>query len=86
MELIRTGLMLGNLIGTVLEDLPEDAFGCEDCAEVLLEMVAGSVWPAADAAGFVAVRQATALIGAAADRSMADLEAALEIARARESG
>ena len=34
----------------------------------------------------MSLRQATALIGAAADRSIADLEAALEIARARESG
>ena len=58
------------------EDLPEDAFPGEEPGEVLLEMVTGSIRPAADAAGERAVREATALLGAIGERVVDDLRAA----------
>ena len=77
-EVVRTGLMLVELLETVLEDLPDDAFPGERPVDVLLGMLAGSLWPAAEAAGMDRVREATALVGSLADRTVADLQAALE--------
>ena len=82
-QVLRTGLMLSGLLADLLEDLPSDTFGGEDVGEVLLEMLTGTVRPAADAAGIDVVRQATALLGALADRTLADLEAAAGMTRAR---
>ncbi|MGH2839335.1 MAG: hypothetical protein ACRDKY_00745 [Solirubrobacteraceae bacterium] len=48
----------------------------EDSGEVLLEMLAGSITPAAVAAGPRAVAQTVALLGAIGDRTIADLRAA----------
>jgi len=81
-EVVRTGLMLTGLLGDLLEELPDDAFRGEEPAEVLLEMVTGSVHPAAAALGAHLVRQATALVGATADRALADVQAAADAARA----
>jgi hypothetical protein len=80
-ELVRTGVMLADLLSRLLEDLPDDAFPGENTGEVLLEMLAGTAAPAARAAGEETVGRATALIGAVADRVLADLEAALELKR-----
>jgi hypothetical protein len=83
MEVLRTGLMLSDLLAGLLEDLPADAFPGEDTGEVLVEMLVGTISPAANAAGATIVRQATGLLGAMGDRTVADLEAALELARRR---
>jgi hypothetical protein len=50
---------------------------------VLLEMLTGTIRPAADAAGTQTVKQATALLGAGGDRVLSDLRAAA--ARAADS-
>lgn len=42
-------------------------------------MFAGTIAPVADAAGRRAVRQTTALLGAVADRTIIDLQAAAEL-------
>jgi hypothetical protein len=86
MQILRTGLMLSDLMCTLIESTPEDAFGDERRADVLIEMLTGTIRPVAEAAGDGAVQDAQALLGAIADRTVADLEKALEIARRREVG
>jgi hypothetical protein len=80
-EVLRTGLMLTDVLSLLLDELPEDAFPGESPGEALLEMLVGTIRPAADAAGAQTVRRATALLGAMCDRTMADLRAAAELAR-----
>ena len=82
-QLLRTGLALTDVLSTLLEDLPEDAFPGEQPAEVLVEMLTGTLRPVADAAGERAVREATALLAAAHERAVADLRAAAELASDR---
>ena len=79
-EIVRTGLILSDLLSRLLDDLPDDAFPGEDRVEVLLEMLTGTILPAASAAGPAPVRQARALLGAVSDRVMEDLRAALDLA------
>jgi hypothetical protein len=83
-EVLRTGIALGDLIADLIEALPEEAYPGEDKAEVLLEMVAGSVQPVLAAAGEDTVEEAMALVGALYDKTMMDLKLAVEIARERE--
>ena len=83
-ELLRTGLMLIDLLGNLLESLPEDAYPGECNAEVLLEMLIGTVRPVVEAAGEDAVRSAAALIADSGARTLTDLERAAELARRRE--
>jgi hypothetical protein len=80
-EVLRTGLMLSNVLATILEDLPEDAFPGEEPAAVLVEMVVGSIRPLAEAAGATTVTQTVALLGALSDRVVADLRAARDASR-----
>jgi hypothetical protein len=80
-EILRTAFALHEVLGSLLEDLPEGAFPGEDSAAVLLEMVIGTCRPAAEAAGEGECWSATALIGAVKDRVLDDLRAAVEIAR-----
>ena len=83
-ELLRTGLALTDLLASLLEEIPEDAFPGEDSGRVLIEMIVGSCLPAIEAAGERQCWAATALIGAIKDRVLDDLRAAAEIARERE--
>jgi hypothetical protein len=83
-EVLRTALALEDVMSTLLEDLPASAFPGEDPALVLLEMVIGSVHPAAAAAGRRDCRTATALVGAVRERVIADLRTAAELAKANE--
>ncbi len=85
-EVLRTALALEEVIASLLEDLPEDAFPGSDGGIALLEMVVGSVHPAAVAAGRRECRTATALVGAVRERVIDDLHAAAAIARERERG
>ena len=78
---LRAGLMLSDLLGNLLEDLPEDAFPGEHAPEVLIEMVSGSITPVANAAGPQAVHDTVALLGAVCDRVLSDLRAAVALAR-----
>jgi hypothetical protein len=81
MAVLRTGAMLGDLLADLLDALPEDAFPGERHAEVLVEMVSGTIAPVVDAAGLRAARDATALLGAVSDKVLTDLAAAVELAR-----
>lgn len=83
-ELLRTGLTLVDLLDTLLDELPAEAFPDEDNGRVLLEMVIGTCRPAVAAAGESHCRRATALIGAVRDRLLADLEAAAAAAASAE--
>jgi hypothetical protein len=82
-ELLRTAFSLQDVMGSLLEGMPEESSPGEDSAAVLLEMVVGSCRPAADAAGESACWAATALIGSMRDRVIDDLWAAVELARQR---
>ncbi|MFT3863670.1 MAG: hypothetical protein QM729_05300 [Solirubrobacterales bacterium] len=84
-EVLRTALALEDVMTSLLDDLPDGAFPGEDGAHVLLEMVVGSVHPAARAAGRRDCRAATALVGAVRERVLDDLRAAAELARRREN-
>jgi F420-0:gamma-glutamyl ligase len=75
-ELLRTAVALDERIGVLLGDLPAEAFPDEDAGEALLEMIIGSVHPAARAAGRRDCRMATALVGAIRERVLDDLDAA----------
>jgi hypothetical protein len=86
-EVLRTALALEDVMVSLLDDLPDGAFPGQDPGLVLLEMVVGSVHPAAVAAGAVECRTATALVGAIRERVLADLRTAAALAgeRARKS-
>jgi hypothetical protein len=83
-EAVRVGVAWMDLVSGLLDDLPDGAFPGENHVDVLLEMLAGSVRPAADAAGAEPLRQATALLGAVSDRVLTDLRAAAARAAAKE--
>jgi hypothetical protein len=85
-ETLRTGFALIDMLGSLLEDLPGEAFPGEDNATVLLEMVTGTCLPVVAAAGEHDTRAATALIGAIRDRVVDDLRRAAELARAEHPG
>jgi hypothetical protein len=80
-QLLATGLMLVDVLGGLLDDLPDDAFPGENPAEVLVEMLTGTVRPVVLAAGEGSIEEVTALLGAVADRTLADLRAAVELAK-----
>lgn len=80
-ELLRTAFTLSEVMGTLLEDLPENAFPGEDGAAVLIEMVVGTCRPAVEAAGEPGCWAASALIAAVRDRVLSDLRAAAKLAR-----
>lgn len=82
-EILRVGFALSDLLATLVEQLPEDAYPGENPAEVVIEMVTGSLVPVAESAGESVVREATALVGAVLDRVIADLRRAAEIARSQ---
>jgi hypothetical protein len=83
-HVLATGLMLVDVLSLLLDDVPHDAFPGEEPAEVLVEMVAGSFRPAAEAIGPNALREATALVGALVDRTLCDLRTAADLAAERE--
>jgi hypothetical protein len=83
-EVLRTALALEDVIVSLLDDLPDGAFPGEDPGLVLLEMVVGSVHPAAVAAGARECRVATALVGAIRERVIDDLRTAAVLAGERE--
>lgn len=72
--------MLGDLLSGLLDDLPDDAFGGEPPAEVLLEMLIGTIRPVARAAGEQTVQGATRLLVATGDKTLSDMRAATALA------
>ncbi len=84
-EVLRTALALEGVISGLLDELPAGAFpGREDPAVVLLQMIVGSVQPAAAAAGVRDCRSAIALVVAIRERVLADLHTASELAKGRD--
>jgi hypothetical protein len=82
-EVLRTALALEDVMSSLLEELPEGAFPGEDNAQVLLDMIIGSVQPAALAAGEGDCRTTIALVGAITERVLADLRSAAELSAAQ---
>jgi hypothetical protein len=82
-EVLRTALALEDVLAALLDELPAESFPGEDPACVLLEMVIGSVHPAAAAAGARECRAAIALVGAIRERVLADLHTAAELTKER---
>jgi hypothetical protein len=83
-EIVRTGLMITGVLEDLLECLPEDAFPGENEADVLFEMLAGTIHPVTTAAGDETIHELIALLGAVTDRVLTDLRIAVDLARARE--
>jgi hypothetical protein len=83
-EVLLTALALEDVMSALLEEIPEGAFPGEDNAHVLLEMVVGSVHPAARAAGAHDCQIATALVAAIRERVLTDLHTAAELSRGHE--
>jgi hypothetical protein len=79
-EVLRTGLMLTDLLGDLIESLPEDAYPGESNADVVMEMLIGTVRPVVDAAGEESVRSAAHLLVTTRERTLTDLRLALELA------
>jgi hypothetical protein len=83
-EVLRAGIVLSGLVGDLSDSLPEDAYPGESQVEVVLQMMAGTIRPVAEAAGEQFVRDAVALLGKAQDKVFTDLRLAMELARMRE--
>jgi hypothetical protein len=84
-EVLRTGIMLSELLDNLIDSLPEAAYPGESHAEVVLEMLIGTIRPVADAAGEKSVRSASALLASTRARTLTDLRRAAELASRRES-
>lgn len=80
-EILRTAFALHDVLASLLDDLPENAFPGEDSGKVLIEMVVGTCLPAVTAVGVAECQTATALIGAVRDRVIDDLRRAAELAQ-----
>jgi len=78
---LRIGVMLSELLGNLLDELSDDAFPGEDPAEVLIEMLTGTITPVASAAGAGSVNETIALLEAVGDRVLTEMRAAVELAR-----
>jgi hypothetical protein len=83
-EVLLTALALEDVMEALLAELPDGAFPGEDNAIVLLQMVVGSVHPAARAAGPGDCQTATALVAAIRERVLTDLHRAAELSRERD--
>lgn len=81
-EVLRTALALEEVMTALLDEIPDGAFPGEDNARVLLEMVVGSVGPAARAAGPREVEATIVLVAAIRERVLTDLHVAAEVAPA----
>lgn len=84
-ELLRTGLVLVDVLDSLIEELPEEAFPGEDGALVLVGMVVATCRPAIEAVGEDGVRVATGLIGQIGASVLHDLRAAARLAEAAEA-
>jgi hypothetical protein len=77
-DLLRTGLLLTDLLADLLEAGPADMDG-EPFEDVLIDMVVGSATPALRVAGEAGVAAAQALMTGVVDCLLADLRAAVEV-------
>jgi hypothetical protein len=83
-EVLRTAMVLEDIVEGLLEDVPDDAFPDEDPALILLAMIVASSLPATRAAGPRDTRTATALVGALRERALTDLHTAASRIQARD--
>lgn len=84
-EVLRTALALEDVISGLLDELPAGAFPeRDDAGAVLMEMIVGSVHPAAAVAGVRDCRSAIALVVAIRERVLADLHTAAELSKERD--
>ncbi len=83
-QVLRTGLMLTGVAADLIEALPDDAYPGEENANVIIEMLVGTIRPAVEAAGEPLVRNCTALLAASGERALADLRSAARLAGERE--
>jgi hypothetical protein len=85
-EVLRTGIMLSELLADLIESLPTDAYPGESHADVVLEMLIGTIRPVADDAGERSVRSAAELLARSRAQTLADLRRTAELAGRRERG
>ncbi len=84
-QVLRTGLMLTGVAADLIDALPDDAYPGENNADVIIEMLVGTIRPAVEAAGEPLVRNCTALLAASGERALADLRLAAQLAGEREA-
>jgi hypothetical protein len=80
-ELLRSGCMLSGLAADLVEALPPDAYPGEEPANVVIEMVVGTIRTALGGVDERELERATDLIAAACDRVLEHLQLALELSR-----
>jgi hypothetical protein len=85
-QIVQTGLGLSLTAELLLDVLPDDAFPGEANADVILEVLAGTVAPIAQAAGRLVVESAIAFLRAVHERTVEDVRAALVLERERRRG
>ena len=78
-QILRTGLMLTDMAGTLTESLPDDAFPGEEAGAVVIDCLTGSAYPIVERAGVDAVRSATELLDEVSERTIAHLRLAIEL-------
>jgi hypothetical protein len=80
-ELIRAGVLLAEVLETLLDESAQDDYPGESPGEVLTEMLIGTVRPAVVSVGEPTVRAITPVFDACVQRTLGDLERALASAR-----
>jgi hypothetical protein len=81
LELLRTGLMLCDLVSDLSEELPADRYPGEDPVHVVMDMLRGTIATALESADPRDVRRATELIDTAGARTVEHLQVALNLSR-----
>jgi hypothetical protein len=81
LRLLRTSYMLCDLVGNLVDALPEDAFPGESQGRVVTEMVFGTIATAFESVDLADVVRASELIELAAERVIEHLTLAAELSR-----
>lgn len=81
LQLLSTGSMLAGLVGDLADALPVDAYPGEEPADVVVEMMYGTIATAVGAVDPEKVRAATELIGLAGAQVIEHLRVARELSR-----
>jgi hypothetical protein len=85
-ELLRSGVTLADLAGDLIEALPADAHPGEDPAQVVLQMMSGTISSFLGEVEDAEVERATELIAGSLDRVIEHLKLALALRRRMEAG
>jgi hypothetical protein len=81
LELLRTGNILAGLAADLIEGLPAEAYPGEEPAEVVMEMITGTIRTALVEADQNDLQRAVELMREAVDRVIEHLRLALELRR-----